>query len=196
MNIEEIQRYTLWTQLLNGIATIGAIILIALFMIEPSRLTNPQWVIWLLIVIGGIHTFEEYTWPGGFIKWINGGFFYNNDLDKPLSAKLAFFVDATAGITIMSLLAVIGINYLWLTLGITGIFIVNGMWHLTTTITSGIYSPGAVSSALFNVPIGAYILYFYTTNGYSGLFELLFAYGLGLGAHIALFAYLRKILNT
>jgi hypothetical protein len=192
---KEIKRYTLWTKLLNGIATVGAIILIVLFLLEPSRLANPSWVIWLLIIIAGIHTFEEYTWPGGFIKWINGAFFHNDDTDRPLSAKLAFFIDAMAGVAIIALLSVVGTQYLWLTLGIASIFFINGAWHLLTAITTGVYSPGAVSSAFLNLPVGAYILYFYTANSYVGLVELLIAYGIGLFAHIILFAYLRKTLN-
>lgn len=196
MGTKEIKRYTLWTQLLNGVVTIAAIILMVLFFLEPSRLADPAWVIWLLVVVGGAHTFEEYIWPGGFIRWINGSFFRNDDVDKPLSAKLAFFIDAAAGVTIIGLLAVVGTDYLWLTLGIASIFLVNGAWHLTTSITSGVYSPGAVSSALLNLPIGAYILYFYTANAHAGLFELVISYSMGLGAHVALFAYLRKTLNA
>jgi len=188
----EIKKYTLYTQLLNGIVTIVAIVLVALLLLEPSRMTNPNWVIWFLVIVGGFHTFEEYIWPGGFIKWINGSFFRSSDLDKPLSAKNAFFTDATAGIVIMGLLAVIGANYLWLTLGIASIFLINGAWHLTTHITTGAYSPGSVSSALLNLPLSAYILYFYTINGYVGLFELLIAYSIGLGVHIVFFISLRK----
>ena len=194
-NVKIIKRYTLITKLLNGIVTLGAIVLIVLLIQDISRLTNPNWVIWLLVIIGGTHTFEEYTWPGGFIKWINGSYFQNKDLENPLSTKSAFFTDATAGVTIMGLLFMIGTEYLWLTLGITCIFIINGAWHLTSYITSGVYSPGSISSALFNLPIGAYILYFYTAYEYVSWLELLLAYGLGLGVHIIFFTILRRNLR-
>ncbi len=193
--IEEVKRYTLYTQLLNGIVTIGALVIIGLIIVDPSRLTEPDWVIWLLVVIGGMHTFEEYTWPGGFIRWINSRYFRNADADVPLSAKNAFFTDATAGVVIMAMLAVIGTNYLWLTLGIAAIFFINGAWHLTATVTQGIYSPGSISSALFNLPLGAYIIYFYAAAGSVTWVELLIAYFIGLLVHILFFATLRQELN-
>ena len=42
--IEEVKRYTLYTQLLNGIVTIGALVIIGLIIVDPSRLTEPDWV--------------------------------------------------------------------------------------------------------------------------------------------------------
>ncbi len=192
---KEIKKYTRYTQLLNGVATIAGVILIILFFLEPSRLTNSAWVIWLLIVIAGMHTFEEYTWPGGFIKWFNGSFFRSNDLDKPLSTKMAFWTDATAAVVMMGILAIIGTNYLWLSLGFICIVMINGAWHLTSTITSRVYSPGSVTSAVFNIPLGAYVLYFYTNNGFVGLTELTIAYAIGIVVHIAFFKKMHEKLD-
>ena len=149
---QEIKRFTLYTKLLNGVVTITAFVLIGLVLMNPNRLTDADWVIWFLVIIGGIHTFEEYTFPGGFVYWINVRFFRNQNADFPLSAKKAFFIDAMAGIVIIALLAIIGTNLLWLSLGIVCIFFINGCWHLTSWITLGTYAPGAVSSALFNLP--------------------------------------------
>ena len=189
---QETQRFTLYTRLLNGVVTVAALVIIAFIIMKPNRLTDPNWVIWFLVIIGGMHTFEEYTFPGGFVCWLNAVFFSNHDADFPLSAKRAFFTDAMAGVVIMTLLAVIGINHLWLSLGIACIFFINGCWHLTSTITSGSYSPGAVSSALFNLPLGLYIIYFYFSKGYASLADISIAYGIGLIVHIIFFAVLRR----
>ena len=192
---QESRRYTFYTQLLNGTVTISGLVVIGLIMMKPERFAEPDWVIWLLVVIGGMHTFEEYTFPGGFTRWFNLDFFNSGHADSPLSAKKAFFVDGIAGLIIVLILTVLGTNMLWLTLGLACLFFINGSWHLTISMTKGVYSPGAISSALFNVPLAAYIVYFYYVGGYASLSDVLLAYGIGLTVHTLFFGMIRRGLN-
>lgn len=189
---QEVRRYTLFIKLLNGMVTLAALILIGLISMTPERLTDPDWVVWLLVIIGGLHTFEEYTFPGGFLQWFNVGFFRTQNTDFPLSAKKAFFIDAMAGLVIIIVLATVGSNLLWLTLGIACIFFINGCWHLISAIASGTYVPGAITSALLNLPLGAYIVYFYFAEGYATMAEVMIAYCVGLLVHIIFFGVMRR----
>jgi len=192
---KETKQYTLLTQILNGLVAIAAVGICVAIAMVPSRLTDPNWVIWLLVVVGGFHTFEEYIWPGGFLHWINGDFFNMEDFDKPLSAKFSFYTDASAGFVIIGLLALLGTNLLVITLAIASVFMINGAWHLMTSVTQGTYSPGAVSSAVLNLPVCAYILHFYYSIGMVGWIEIVTAYGFAVALHIVFFAILRNRKN-
>ncbi len=188
------ERFTLYTQLLNGISTVLGLIFIAQLILKPALARDPNWVYWLLVVVAGMHTFEEYTFPGGFTKWFNIRFFNSRDEDSPLSTKRAFYTDAAAGVVIVLTLALVGAQWLWLTLGIACIFFINGCWHLTNTITQGVYSPGAVTSALFNLPLAGYVVYFYIANGLASPSDLAVAYAIGLLMHIGFFGTMRRLI--
>ncbi|MCW5875427.1 MAG: HXXEE domain-containing protein [Anaerolineales bacterium] len=189
---DEKKRFTLYTQLLNGISTVLGLIFIGQLILNPSLVNDPNWVYWLLVVTAGMHTFEEYTFPGGFTKWFNTRFFDSKNDDLPLSAKRAFYTDAAAGVVILLTLAFTGAQWPWLTLGIACIFFINGSWHLTNTITRGVYSPGAVTSALFNLPLGGYVVYFYVANGLASPYDIGIAYAIGLLMHIGFFGAMRR----
>lgn len=185
------KRWLLATQLLNGSVTIGALVLIGLILQRPDRLTHPDWVIWLILIIGGLHTFEEYTLPGGFVRWFNQVYFVSDNENFPLSIKKAFLTDALAGVAIIATVALVGTHFYWLSLGFISLMFINGMVHLTDSITRGRYSPGVVSSALLNVPLGAYVIYFYLSGGYAGMIDVTTAYGIGLLGHVFFYQTIR-----
>jgi hypothetical protein len=189
MTIE--RRWLLATQLLNGCVTVGALVMIALIVQQPERLTQPEWVIWCIVIIGGFHTLEEYTLPGGFIRWFNRDYFASDNDDFPLSTRKAFLTDSLAGIAIVATVAFVGTSLYWLSLGFVSLMFVNGMVHIADSITRGRYSPGVVTSVLFNVPLGGYIIYFYLSGGYAGLVDIAVAYGIGLLGHVLFYRTIR-----
>jgi hypothetical protein len=185
------RRWLLATQLLNGCVTVGALVMVALIVQQPERLTQPEWVIWCIVIIGGFHTLEEYTLPGGFIRWFNRDYFSSDNDDFPLSTKKAFLTDSLAGIAIVATVAFVGTSLYWLSLGFVSLMFVNGMVHIADSITRGRYSPGVVTSVLFNVPLGGYIIYFYLSGGYAGPVDIAVAYGIGVLGHVLFYRTIR-----
>lgn len=185
------KRWLLATQILNGSVTVGALVMIALVLQHPDRLTDPAWVIWCILIIGGFHTLEEYTLPGGFIRWFNQEYFASRNANFPLSTKKAFLTDSLAGIAIIATVAFAGTSLYWLSLGFVSLMFVNGTVHIADTITRGRYSPGVVSSILFNVPLGGYIIHFYVSGGYAGLVDVAIAYAIGLLGHVGFYRMIR-----
>jgi hypothetical protein len=186
------KRWLRATQLLNGTVTAGALVVIGLIVQEPARLTDPDWVIWCIVIIGGFHTLEEYTLPGGFIRWFNREYFASRNDNFPLSTKKAFLTDSLAGVAIVVTVAFAGTSLFWLSLGFVSLMFVNGMVHIADSITRGRYSPGVVTSILFNVPLGGYIIYFYLSGGYAGPVDVAIAYAIGLLGHLGFYRMIRR----
>lgn len=186
------KRWLLATQLLNGTVTIGALVVIGLIVQEPARLTDPAWVIWCIVIIGGFHTLEEYTFPGGFIRWFNREYFASRNDNFPLSTKKAFLTDSLAGAAIVVTVAFAGTTLYWLSLGFVSLMFVNGMVHIADSITRGRYSPGVVSSLLLNVPLGGYIVYFYVAGGHAGVLDVAIAYAIGVVGHLLFYRMIRS----
>jgi hypothetical protein len=191
----EHQKYLLFAQITNAIgATIGIIVL-GFFMLDLARFSDPGWVYLLLIPMAGLHTIEEYIFPGGFLTWFNTGPFNSQDPTFPLTAKAAFWTDAVAAIINIVLVVLIGRYVLWLMLGLGAIFLINGFWHLTDGITQGRYSPGMATSAVLYVPGISYLFYFYYSQGLVPLYQLALAFVIGLFANTMFFVQIRKTLR-
>ncbi|MCB9459008.1 MAG: HXXEE domain-containing protein [Anaerolineaceae bacterium] len=186
------QRWLRATQILNGIPAVGGIIIAIMTLLQPDRIKDPNWVIFLTVIIGGVHTFEEYTFPGGFIRWFNTGIMSSPDANAPLSIRSAFFYDAVAGIVIILAIILLGTQVMWLVLGAVSVMFINGMLHVMDSVVHGRYAPGMVSSLLLNIPLGAYIIHFYWANGQATLMDVAIAYMMGWLAHVYLFASLRR----
>lgn len=68
-------------------------------------------VILLILIARGFHTFEEYTFPGGFVRWFNLSYFESENENFPLSIKKAFFTDVLALVIIMGVTALVGTRF-------------------------------------------------------------------------------------
>jgi hypothetical protein len=191
MNKTPVKRWLLATQILNGSVTVGALVMVGLILQQPDRLTDPDWVIWCIVIIGGFHTLEEYTLPGGFVRWFNRTYFGSDSDDFPLSTKKAFLTDSVAGVAIVATVAFVGTQFYWLSLGFVSLMFVNGMVHLADSMTRGRYSPGVISSAIFNVPLGGYIVYFYLSGGHASGLDIAIAYAIGLLGHVLFYRTIR-----
>lgn len=185
------QRWLRATQVVNGIPAIGGAMIAIMTLLQPERLTDPNWVILLTVIIGGVHTFEEYTFPGGFIRWFNMQVMSSPVANEPLSIKRAFFIDAVAGVVIILSIILIGTQAMWLTLAAVSLMFINGTLHVMDSAVHGRYAPGMISSLLLNMPLGAYIIYFYVANGQATLLDVGIAYVMGWLGHVFLYRDLR-----
>lgn len=130
------------------------------------------------------------------MQWFNVDHFASQDDDFPLSAKKVFLTDTVALVVIMGVIAVVGTQFCWLSLGFVSLMFINGAWHTAHTITRGRYSPGTLTSILFNIPLGAYIIYFYLSGGYASLLDVAIAYAIGLIGNAAFFLTVRSDIQS
>jgi Protein of unknown function with HXXEE motif len=101
-----------------------------------------------------LHIFEEYVYPGGFLRWmrilitsasltvvdaviINGAF---------LGLVFSPLMDAPAKTPILSI-------------SIPSLLLINGMLHVLGTFITKRYSPGVITAVLLYFPIGGYAIF-------------------------------------
>jgi len=112
-----------------------------------------DWLMWAPLVAAGIHITEEFFLPGGFEAW------YRRYRPDPSRITRRFLVIVNA-IYLMACLnialigrAPAGVAY-WL--GISALFLSNGIWHGWASYKSHTYSPGVVTGLAVYVPLAAY----------------------------------------
>ncbi|WP_211697193.1 HXXEE domain-containing protein [Mycobacterium spongiae] len=180
-------------KLVNGLgATIGAVVLI-LFAVEPARFSDGHWVYLLLIPMAGLHTIEEYVWPGGFLHWFNTGPMNSADPTCPLTARMALWTDAVAALVNIGVILLVGDRVLVLMLTIAAVFGINAFFHLLDAIVHGRYSPGMITSALVYLPGVTYVFGFYWYTGAASLVELAAAVVAGFVVTAVFFAQVRRV---
>ena len=187
----ENRRYLRYTQLLNGIAAIGATFLGAWILVSPERRNDPLWLFWLVLTMATLHTQEEYLFPGGFLTWFNTVAFGSKDPNSPLSPKRAFQTDGVAAIIIMSILFFLGSRMLPIVFVLASILWANAFFHIIETIKQGRYSPGVITSLLLYLPGIAYLTYFYVSRGLLSPPQLAIAFAVGLALHAGFFMQVR-----
>lgn len=190
------QRYTFWTQLLNGLGALAASALAVWILSSPERRTDPDYVFRFVWALATIHTIEEYIWPGGFVRWFNTTAFGNVNPDFPLSARRAFFTDSLAAVMVAPLFLVPGTTALPLAFVFVMLLFQNGFFHLTETIKTGKYSPGVVTSVVLYLPGLAYITAFYLNAGLVSPVLLVVAFIVALGFNATFFAKVRGWLRS
>lgn len=163
--VDDYHRYTRWTQWLNGTGAVIALALGVFILIDPVRRTSPDWVFWLVWPIATLHTIEEYVWPGGFLRYFNGVAWGSRDPHGPLTARRAFLTDAVAGAInpiVILLLSLVHLPAVWFFIAV---LLINGFFHLTESLKTGRYFPGAITGAVLYVPAFTAITYFYVQRG-------------------------------
>jgi hypothetical protein len=140
------------------VGSLGEVVLLAFLMsadVSPSQ--TALIVVWLLPITFGLHVFEEFGVPGGFVTW--------SARARPLSADAMtsahlWRVNGIGGAA--TLLVALGAfdyagGYSWL--GLCAWMMVlfsmteNGLFHVRGTVESRLYSPGVVTSILLYIPL-------------------------------------------
>ena len=116
-------------------------------MVMPQSL-----LFWLPLAAASAHIFEEFAWPGGFAEWYRR---YRPEIERSLSPRYLVIVNAALLFGLFSVgvdrRTVIGPAFL---LTMVAILFGNGVFHLFASVRTRTYSPGAVTGALFYIPLG------------------------------------------
>ena len=128
---------------------------------------NITFIFWAPLAAATLHIFEEFVFPGGFMKWYSA---YKPDIKKSISKRFLFFINlgllilcydigAIRESTISNSISVI----LWL--GVMALFAANGVWHIKAVWKTKTYSPGVVTGTVIYIPLAVYgYIYFLQTG--------------------------------
>lgn len=191
-SVTEYRRYTRLTQWLNGVGAVCALALGLFILVDPGRRTDPGWVFWLIWPIATLHTIEEYIWPGGFLKYFNAVAWRSGDPYGPLTARRAFVTDAVAGLFNPVAILLLSLAYLPAVWFFFGVLLINGFFHITETLKTGRYFPGAVTGALLYLPGFTMITVFYVERRLVSPVDLVVTFALALAFTAGFFAQVRR----
>jgi len=191
-SVPDYRRYTRATQWLNAAGAAAAIALGIFILMDPARRADPDWVFWLVWPIAALHTIEEYIWPGGFLKYFNAVAWRSPDPYGPLTARRAFVTDAVAGLFNPIAIIVLSIVYLPAIWFFIGVLLINGFFHITETLKTGRYFPGAVTGAVLYLPGFTAITVFYVDQGLVSPIDLAATFGLAIAFTAGFFAQVRR----
>ena len=130
-----------------------------------------------------LHETEEYIFPGGFGQFFNKDIFRIDKENEPIDERFIFFVNVILiwiSLPLFGLLSVRNYNFgLW----IPYFSFFAGVAHIALAIKSRKkYNPGMVVSLLLNIPVGAWVVYYFYRHSIidSLLFNVHCAIGLGV----------------
>jgi len=119
-----------------------------------------QRFLWLHAAALMMHQLEEYGWPGGFRD------FFNDRISPVLFRGGARLTDSgvlaiNVALAWPAYLAAAGYfrDALWLSAGLAGITILNGLLHVWMAVRLRAYNPGLVTGGFVFIPFGAFLLY-------------------------------------
>lgn len=177
-------------------ATIFLAVYITLLLVLFVREENyALYLIWLQTPIYFLHQFEEYVFPGGFLKFFNRKMLKSPQDEFPLDKTATFYINVPiifVALPVSALLAT-KVNF---TLGVwTAAFsAVNAFSHIIMAIRFK-YNPGLVVSVFVNIPIGIYTLYYLYSHEIVSLGSIIVACVIGIFIQAAITFYGFKILK-
>ncbi|MCA9903979.1 MAG: HXXEE domain-containing protein [Anaerolineae bacterium] len=186
--------YLRYTQLMNGSLALFAVFVAVWILIDPTRRSDPDYVFWLVMAIGLLHTVEEYILPGGFVPWFNLTVCRSSEAFLPLSARRAFLTDGTAALFALPIMFLIsaGILPVWAAFFIAMALYVNAFLHIGEWIKTARYSPGMLTSLLLIIPGYTWIFSFYLSRALVSPLHIAIAFVVGILMNAVFYAFLRK----
>ena len=140
----------------GGIIATG-IIIIALYF--DKDLLYIETLIWIHLVTLLLHQFEEYSFPGKFKDFYNSNILNKNPITRfPLNEKGILIVNIVLAWTLYIIASIVGTKVIYLTFGLIGITILNGIMHTIMFVKLKKYNPGLITGALVFIPFGLYFL--------------------------------------
>ncbi|MEN8123274.1 MAG: HXXEE domain-containing protein [Bacteroidota bacterium] len=144
-----------WAKI-GGLISI-AIVLFVLF--SNPKLNEIESLFWIHFAIFLLHQFEEFVYPGKFKEFYNENILNRNRITRfPLNDNGIILVNVIFGWTAYLLSAILGENFIWLTIGLLGVTILNGIMHTIMFIIKRKYNPGFISGLLLFIPFGIFLL--------------------------------------
>jgi hypothetical protein len=143
-------------------ATFGgimAVVIIVLALIIDKELSNIQTIFWIHLATLLLHQFEEYTYPGMFKDFFNTNIWNKNAITRfPLNEKGILVINIILAWTMYFFASFVGVKVVWLTFGLAGITITNGIMHTIMFVKLKKYNPGLITGFLIFIPFGLYLL--------------------------------------
>jgi hypothetical protein len=113
----------------------------------------------MMAIASWLHLFEEFVFPGGFLRWIKTWF-----PSARLTVADAVVINALfLAFVALPLLSNVSATPI-VALSIPAILIINAFLHAGGTIATRRYSPGVVTAVLLYWPIGGYAVYSMAQN--------------------------------
>lgn len=140
------------------IGGIGATVIIASIFIVDKELSNLGYVLWLHFAVLLLHQYEEYAFPGKFQIFYNKMIFNKNRITRfPLNRSGIFLVNVLLGWTGYFIASLLGTGAIWLTFGLIGITVLNGVMHTIMFFLLRKYNPGLFTGLFILIPFGLYL---------------------------------------
>ncbi|NOX73102.1 MAG: HXXEE domain-containing protein [Alphaproteobacteria bacterium] len=141
-----------------------AIFTSALLLIFRGQMDAALFLIWLQVPVYFLHQFEEYIFPGGFIRYFNINVLGASTPDFPVTRTFAFWINVPiifiAFPATAFLAGKVGLAFgLW----VAWFSILNAFSHVVLFFKQG-YNPGFAVSATLNIPVGVGTLAYIATH--------------------------------
>lgn len=147
--------YKYWS-ILGGV--IGFAIIISI-LLNGKQVFSIQSLTWLHLAILLLHQFEEYSIPGKFKEFYNTNIWNKNPITRfEMNNKGVLIVNVILAWTAYLIAAIYGEKLIWLTIGISGVTILNGIMHTLMFFLLKKYNPGLITGLLIFIPFGIFLL--------------------------------------
>ncbi len=142
--------------ILGGIIAFG--IVVSVFL-HGNGMDSFQSLVWLHFALLLFHQFEEYSFPGKFKDFYNTNILNKNPITRhPLNEKGILVVNVILAWTMYLGAAICGERLIWLTVGLLGITILNGVLHTLLYFVLWKYNPGLLTGFFMFIPFGLYFI--------------------------------------
>lgn len=180
-----------WWAVIGGLA--GAVLGIWLLADRDGLSDHPGRYFWVFLALLMLHHFEELALPGGVQPWLNETIFRSSDPARPFTNGRLFVNDVIFGWGAFALAAVVGTRLTWLAFVPMFVLVFDAWFHVSYTVASGRYSPGAVTSSFLITPVAFYAVTHFLERDLVSYGELSVAAVLGFLADAAFFVALRRL---
>lgn len=165
-----------------------AFILVFLYVKDVNY---PLYLIWLQGIVYWVHEFEEYIFPGGFLKFFNRYALKSKQDEYPLTKTGSFWINIPLVYIAMPMSAVLAHFYglecgLW-----TAYFsVLNASMHVIMFFLFKFkYNPGLIVSILLNIPVGIYMIWYFLENDLVSSTTSIVSIIVGIIAQISMMIY-------
>jgi hypothetical protein len=113
-----------------------------------------------------IHEFDEYVYPGGFLKFMNKNIYKLDSENGMVDNDAAFWINIIAVWTLIPLFSLWAVFDIRQVITLPYFFIFQAVLHLILGIVGKqLIHPGMISAWLIHVPWGVWTIYLLTKNG-------------------------------
>ena len=142
--------------IIGGMIAIGIIVT---FIGRGDQMFSIESLIWFHLAILLLHQFEEYSFPGKFKEFYNLNIWNKNPITRfQLNNKGVLMVNVVLAWTAYLIAAIYGDKLIWLTIGLSGITILNGIMHTLMFFKLRKYNPGLITGFFMFIPFGLFLI--------------------------------------